>query len=70
MLLLGCVPSKALLRPVLAVADAGRVDGAREAVMGAVAPAGAFGRRDLYVSDWDDTHRAAVARGALLPDRQ
>ena len=28
----GCVPSKALLRPVLAVADARQVDGAREAV--------------------------------------
>ncbi|MGW5466051.1 FAD-dependent oxidoreductase, partial [Streptomyces sp. NPDC003996] len=26
-----CVPSKALLRPVLAVADARRVDGARQA---------------------------------------
>ena len=30
----GCVPSKALLRPVLAVADARKVDGAREAVGG------------------------------------
>ena len=31
-----CVPSKALLRPVLAVADARRVDGAREAVNGSI----------------------------------
>jgi pyruvate/2-oxoglutarate dehydrogenase complex dihydrolipoamide dehydrogenase (E3) component len=30
----GCVPSKALLRPVLAVADARRIAGAREAVDG------------------------------------
>ena len=28
----GCIPSKSLLRPVIAVADARRVDGAREAV--------------------------------------
>ena len=34
----GCVPSKALLRPVLALADARRVDGAREAVTGALSP--------------------------------
>lgn len=53
-----CVPSKALLRPVLAVADARRVDGAREAVAGAIDPAGVFGRRDRYVSNWDDTGQA------------
>ena len=29
-----CVPSKALLRPVIAVSDARRIDGAREAVKG------------------------------------
>ncbi|MHA7653000.1 dihydrolipoyl dehydrogenase family protein [Mycobacterium sp. ML4] len=53
-----CVPSKALLRPVLAIADARRVDGAREAVTGSIEPAGVFGRRDRYVSDWDDTGQA------------
>jgi dihydrolipoamide dehydrogenase len=42
----GCVPSKALLRPVLAVADARRVDGAREAVGGSINAGGVFGRRD------------------------
>lgn len=31
-----CVPSKALLRPVIAVADADHVDGAREAVSGSI----------------------------------
>jgi pyruvate/2-oxoglutarate dehydrogenase complex dihydrolipoamide dehydrogenase (E3) component len=31
-----CIPSKAMLRPVVAVADAGRVAGARQAVTGAV----------------------------------
>jgi dihydrolipoamide dehydrogenase len=50
----GCVPSKALLRPVIALADAARVDGAREAVNGLVNPAGVFGRRNRYVDNWDD----------------
>ena len=34
----GCVPSKSLLRPVIAIADALSVDGAREAVIGEIAP--------------------------------
>jgi dihydrolipoamide dehydrogenase len=58
-----CVPSKALLRPVIAVADARRVEGAREAVAGAIDPAGVFGRRDRYVSDWDDTGQADWVAG-------
>jgi pyruvate/2-oxoglutarate dehydrogenase complex dihydrolipoamide dehydrogenase (E3) component len=48
-----CVPSKALLRPVIAVADAEHVDGAREAVNGSINTAGVFGRRDRYVNNWD-----------------
>lgn len=51
----GCVPSKALLRPVLALADTRRVDGAREAVVGSIDPKGVFGRRDRYVTNWDDS---------------
>lgn len=58
----GCVPSKALLRPVLAVADARRVDGSREAVIGSIAPKGVFGRRDRYVTNWDDAPVAAALR--------
>ena len=58
-----CVPSKALLRPVLAISDARRVDGAREAVNGSINPAGVFGRRDRYVSDWDDTGQAEWVDG-------
>lgn len=54
----GCVPSKALLRPVLAIADANHVDGAREAVTGAISPAAVFGRRNRYVTDWDDAGQA------------
>ncbi|MER6983747.1 dihydrolipoyl dehydrogenase family protein [Streptomyces carpinensis] len=50
-----CVPSKALLRPVIAVADARRVDGARQAVTGRLDTDGVFSRRNRYVSDWDDS---------------
>lgn len=54
----GCVPSKALLRPVIAVADAHRVDGAREAVSDPISAEGVFGRRDRYVTLWDDAGQA------------
>ncbi|MFE8950337.1 dihydrolipoyl dehydrogenase family protein [Streptomyces sp. NPDC007856] len=53
-----CVPSKALLRPVIAVADARRVDGARQAVTGRLDTDGVFARRNRYVSDWDDSGQA------------
>lgn len=59
----GCVPSKALLRPVIAVADADHLDGAREAVAGSINPAGVFGRRDRYVTDWDDAGQADWVAG-------
>ncbi len=59
----GCVPSKALLRPVIAVDDADHIDGAREAVTGPVEPAGVFGRRDRYVSNWDDAGQADWVAG-------
>ncbi len=58
-----CVPSKALLRPVIALADARRVDGAREAVTGSISAKGVFGRRNRYVSDWDDTGQADWVSG-------
>ncbi|MFZ0229399.1 MAG: NAD(P)/FAD-dependent oxidoreductase [Mycobacterium sp.] len=59
----GCVPSKALLRPVIAVADADHIDGAREAVTGPINAAGVFGRRDRYVSNWDDAGQADWVAG-------
>src|SRR6185503_19790647 len=64
----GCVPSKSLLRPVLAVADARKVDGAREAVDGAINADGVFGRRDRYTTNYDDTDQAnwVKATGADL----
>jgi pyruvate/2-oxoglutarate dehydrogenase complex dihydrolipoamide dehydrogenase (E3) component len=54
----GCIPSKAMLRPVIALADTCRVDGARDAVSGPLNAAGVFGRRDRYVTHWDDDGRA------------
>jgi pyruvate/2-oxoglutarate dehydrogenase complex dihydrolipoamide dehydrogenase (E3) component len=59
----GCVPSKALLRPVIAIADAKHLDGAREAVTGSIYPAGVFGRRDRYVTNWDDAGQADWVAG-------
>lgn len=53
-----CVPSKALLRPVIAISDARHVDGAREAVTGSVDPAAVFRRRNGFVDDWDDSGQA------------
>lgn len=64
----GCVPSKALLRPVLAIADARRIDGAREAVSAPIEAKGVFGRRDRYATDWNDGGQAdaVVAMGVDL----
>src|ERR1700739_6767 len=50
-----CGPRQALLRPVIAVDDARRIDGARAAVTGSLDTKGVFGRRDRYVSNWDDS---------------
>jgi glycine/D-amino acid oxidase-like deaminating enzyme len=58
-----CVPSKALLRPVIALADVRRVDGAREAVNGSINAPGVFGRRDRYVTNWDDAGQADWVKG-------
>ncbi|HVQ53029.1 MAG TPA: NAD(P)/FAD-dependent oxidoreductase [Mycobacterium sp.] len=59
----GCIPSKSLLRPVIAVADVNRIDGAREAIGGPIATASVFGRRDRYVTNWDDAGQAAFVEG-------
>ncbi len=53
-----CIPSKAMLRPVVAVADARRVAGAREAVTRPVDAPAVFKRRDGYVTDWNDEGQA------------
>ncbi|GAB2818180.1 dihydrolipoyl dehydrogenase family protein [Streptomyces daliensis] len=49
-----CMPSKALLRPVAAVADARRVAGAAQAVTGKPDAAAVLKRRDGFASDWKD----------------
>ncbi len=59
----GCIPSKAMLRPVLALADARRVQGAREAVTGSVSASAVFARRDRYVTNWDDAPMADAVAG-------
>jgi dihydrolipoamide dehydrogenase len=58
-----CVPSKALLRPVIAVADARRVEGALEAVTPPPNAAATFARRDVFVSHWDDGHNVDALHG-------
>ncbi|MEV5710348.1 NAD(P)/FAD-dependent oxidoreductase [Actinoallomurus sp. NPDC052274] len=49
-----CMPSKALLRPAAALADAGRVAGAREAVTGSLDATAVLKRRDEFASHWKD----------------
>ncbi|MFJ9611424.1 dihydrolipoyl dehydrogenase family protein [Kitasatospora sp. NPDC101176] len=50
-----CMPSKALLRPVAALADARAVAGSREAVGdGRLDPAAVLARRDSFTSHWND----------------
>jgi pyruvate/2-oxoglutarate dehydrogenase complex dihydrolipoamide dehydrogenase (E3) component len=49
-----CMPSKALLRPVIARADAGRLPGLAEAVAGPLDAAAVLARRDAFTSNWND----------------
>ncbi|NLU70612.1 NAD(P)/FAD-dependent oxidoreductase [Streptomyces sp. HNM0574] len=49
-----CMPSKALLRPALALADARRVDGASQSVDGGPDTGAVFKRRDGFTSGWRD----------------
>src|SRR5215471_184897 len=58
-----CVPSKALLRPVIAVADARRVEGAREAVNATLDAAATFARRDGFVFHWTDDPPVGLLKG-------
>jgi pyruvate/2-oxoglutarate dehydrogenase complex dihydrolipoamide dehydrogenase (E3) component len=53
-----CIPSKAMLRPVVAIADARRVAGAVQAVTGTVDAPAVFARRDEWVSGWNDQGQA------------
>lgn len=61
-----CMPSKALLRPGLALADARNVMGAREAITGQLDAQAAFKRRDSFVSNWNDSGQANWLRSANI----
>jgi dihydrolipoamide dehydrogenase len=58
-----CIPSKAMLRPVTALADARRVGGAREAVAGLADAPATFARRDWWVSSWNDEGQVNFLKG-------
>jgi dihydrolipoamide dehydrogenase len=59
-----CIPSKALLRPVQALAAARRLAGAAPAVTGPVDPAAVLARRDTFVHDYDDAGQVGWLEGA------
>ncbi|MBC3984604.1 NAD(P)/FAD-dependent oxidoreductase [Streptomyces sp. AC536] len=53
-----CMPSKALLRPVLAQADARRTPGLRQAVTGPLDASAVLAHRDAFASHWKDDGQA------------
>ncbi|MDQ7904440.1 NAD(P)/FAD-dependent oxidoreductase [Phytohabitans sp. ZYX-F-186] len=59
-----CMPSKALLRPAQALRAARQVEGAREAVTGALDVAAVLARRDSFTHDWNDDSQVRWAEGA------
>jgi dihydrolipoamide dehydrogenase len=59
-----CIPSKALLRPAQTLRDAREVDGAAEAVTGALDVDAVLRRRDRLVYDWSDKSQVDWADGA------
>ncbi|GAA3517953.1 dihydrolipoyl dehydrogenase family protein [Actinocatenispora rupis] len=61
-----CMPSKALLRPAAARAEATRVAGAREAVTGPLDAAAVLARRDAFASHWKDDGQADWVASAGL----
>jgi dihydrolipoamide dehydrogenase len=60
------VPSKALLRPASALAEARAVEGAREAITGPVDPEAAFARRTGQTHDWNDEGQAEWVASASI----
>jgi dihydrolipoamide dehydrogenase len=63
-----CMPSKALLRPAAALADARRLPGAREAVSGRLDAAAVLRSRDGFAAHWKDGGQAGwlESAGAVL----
>lgn len=58
-----CMPSKALLRPVIAQADARRLPGLAPAVQGPLGTPAVLARRDEYTSHWKDDGQVAWVDG-------
>ncbi|WP_435612930.1 dihydrolipoyl dehydrogenase family protein [Streptomyces sp. bgisy159] len=58
-----CMPSKALLRPVIARADARRVPGLRRSVQGPLDTAAVLDHRDDYTSHWKDDGQVSWLAG-------
>ncbi|MFD5073808.1 dihydrolipoyl dehydrogenase family protein [Streptomyces sp. NPDC058371] len=58
-----CMPSKALLRPVIARADARRVPGLSQAVQGPLDAAAVLAHRDEFTSHWKDDGQVAWLDG-------
>jgi dihydrolipoamide dehydrogenase len=58
-----CMPSKALLRPVIARADARRVPGLRQAVQGPLDASAVLAHRDYYTSNWKDDGQVGWIEG-------
>ncbi|MGH4030141.1 dihydrolipoyl dehydrogenase family protein [Actinomycetota bacterium Odt1-20B] len=54
-----CMPSKALLRPVVARADARKVPGLTQSVQGPLDSAAVLAHRDYYTSHWKDDGQVA-----------
>ncbi|MGW3957867.1 dihydrolipoyl dehydrogenase family protein [Streptomyces sp. NPDC004752] len=58
-----CMPSKALLRPVIARADARRLPGLDRAVQGPLDAPAVLARRDAYTSHWKDDGQVGWVEG-------
>jgi pyruvate/2-oxoglutarate dehydrogenase complex dihydrolipoamide dehydrogenase (E3) component len=54
-----CMPSKALLRPAQALAEARAVAGAADAVTGSLSVDAVLARRNRFVYDWDDASQVS-----------
>ncbi len=61
-----CMPSKALLRPGQALADARDVSGSREAVTGNLNVSAVLNRRDSFASNWNDSGQTEWVRNAKI----
>ena len=62
-----CIPSKALLRPVEALAAARAVGGAAQAVTGELDRSAVLARRDAFTSGWQDAGQVGWLDGIGVP---